>query len=127
MSVSVPNPFDDVAPHARAAYAEQQAAIDSVRARHMAQNGPTVFLPFGKQQPMQKYVGMDVIPMRPNKCIDMPEQILLHPTPGARYGWVKKDDPATKGKLRARHVFGAGLHRRTQDRQRRRDLGCKTS
>lgn len=102
---SVPvSPFDDIGPNARAAAYEQQAAIDAVRARAAAAKGPTVFLPFGKQRPMQKYAGMHVVPIRPNQCIDRPEMILTAPEPGARYGWVKKDDPRTKGKLRG-HVF----------------------
>lgn len=94
------DPFADRTPHARAAQAEQQAAIDAMRAKQMNAKGPTVFFPFGKQQPLAKYAGMQVVPFQKNRFVDRPELILEHPEPGAHYGWVKKDDPEIRGKLR---------------------------
>lgn len=93
------SPFDDST--SRGALAEQQAAIDAMRARQAAAKGPTVFFPFGKQVPLTKYAGMKVIPFQKNRFVDRPELLLQSPDPGARYGWVKKDDPEIRGKLRS--------------------------
>jgi hypothetical protein len=97
------NVFDspDVSPTAAHAAAEQRAAIDAMRARQAAAKGPTVFFPFGKQQPLAKYAGMKVVPFQGNPYVDRPERLLLTPDPGAHYGWVKHSDPAIRGKLRA--------------------------
>jgi len=84
-----------------AAYQQQQAAIEALRAKQAASKGPQVFFPFGKTQPLAKYAGMAMLPFTKNEWVDRPERILLAPEPGARYGWVKKDDPRIRGMIRS--------------------------
>lgn len=78
-------------PHQRAAYEYQKAAIDAMRARQEASRGPTIFLPFGRQEPLRRYVGMNVIPTRKNPFVDRPELILKEPQPGWHYGFSSYD------------------------------------
>jgi hypothetical protein len=103
MSVATSDPFGirDYNPNAKAAEAEQAAAIAAMRGRQAAAKGPVVFLPFGKMQPLNRYTGMNVIPFQKNPFVDRPERILKEPDPTAHYGWARKDDPEVKGKLRS--------------------------
>ena len=83
--------------------AEQQAAIDAMRARMMLANGkrPMITFPFGKQQPLDKYTGIRVLPFKKNPFVDDPSVILESPDPTAHYGFAKRDDPTVRGKLRS--------------------------
>jgi hypothetical protein len=94
------DPFSNLTPHQRADYAFQKAAIESMRARQEASKGPTVFLPFGRQEPLRRYTGMNVIPTRKNPFVDRPEVILKEPEPGAHYGFASYDE-RTRGLFRA--------------------------
>lgn len=101
------HPFDasyapDYAPHARAAQAEQQAAIDAMRAKMAGVNTPMLHFPFGKQQPLSKYVGVRVLPFVRNPFVSDPSVLLKEPDPTAHYGFAKRTDPSVRGKLRSR-------------------------
>jgi len=94
------NPFDMVETHAEA---EQRTAIEAHRAKMMLANGkrPMVTLPFGKQQPLDKYTGIRVLPFTKNPFMDNPSVLLKDPDPTAHYGFAKRDDPGVRGKLRS--------------------------
>lgn len=94
-------PQVNVAANARAAEAEQAAAIAAMRARQTAAREPVMTLPFGVQVPMSRFHGMSVVPFQKNPFVDHPEKILKDPNPSSHYGFVKRDDPAVRGRLRA--------------------------
>lgn len=93
------NPFDTKS----WADVEQQAAIDAQRAKMLMASGkvPMVTLPFGKQQRLDKYTGIRVLPFVKNPFVDDPSVLLEHPDPTAHYGFAKKGDPGVAGKIRS--------------------------
>lgn len=97
------NPFQQAIRTELAADAEQQAALAAQRMKLLNANGkrPMVTLPFGKQQPLDKYAGIRVLPFIKNPFISDPSVILSSPDPTAHYGFARRDDPGVRGKLRS--------------------------
>jgi hypothetical protein len=94
------HPFETTDNTSRWAEAEQLAAIEAMRAKMLMGKRPMVTLPFGKQQPLDKYVGVRILPFVKNPFVSDPSVLLKDPDPTAHYGFAKRDDNETRGKIR---------------------------